>query len=121
MYQYDLLTEELTSTRIDEELWDPDYNHIVRHGAVDYSTGIYYFATSHNDPTSDAFALLAYNPNAEDGEGAVWRAGQLHTPNAFGDSGDMAFDSLGNLYFIVGAGSDATLYTAEGGQLSRVK
>lgn len=111
VYRYDLLTDNLNRERIPNEIWRADSNHIVRHGAVDYSTGIYYFATSQSG--YDAFSLIAYDPS----NGDVWLAGDIHTPGAVGDSGDMAFDSLGNLYFIVGAGSTAHLYTAPGGSL----
>lgn len=78
---------------------------------MDHSTGIYYFATSQSG--TNAFSLVAYDPTSQQ----VWLAGDIHTPGAVGDSGDMAFDSLGNLYFIVGAGSTAHLYTAEAGAL----
>lgn len=78
---------------------------------MDYSSGIYYFATSQTG--TNAFSLIAYDPATQQ----VWLAGDLHAPGAVGDSGDMAFDSLGNLYFIVGSGSTAHLYTGEAGSL----
>ncbi|PRI10043.1 hypothetical protein B4915_14085 [Leucobacter massiliensis] len=111
VYQYDLLTETLVSTRIPDEIWSADSNHTTRHGAVDLSTGMYYTATHRSN--SDEFTLIAYDLDAEE----VWLAGHLRTPGATGSSGDMAFDSLGNLYFIVGGQSAARQFTAPAGTL----
>ena len=111
VYQYDLLTEELTATRIPDSIWAADSNHITRHGAIDLSTGTYYFATHRNN--SDEFTLIAYDLDTHD----VWLAGHLLTPGASGSSGDMAFDSLGRLYFVVGGQNAAQQFTAPSGVL----
>ena len=111
VYQYDLLTGELTATRIPDSIWAADSNHTTRHGAIDLSTGIYYTATHRNN--TDEFTLIAYDLTS----GEVWLAGHLETPDASGSSGDMAFDSLGNLYFVVGGQSSARQFTAPAGSL----
>jgi hypothetical protein len=111
VYQYDLLTEELTSTRVPNEIWAADSNHVTRHGAIDLSTGVYYTATHRNN--TDEFTLIAYDLDTEE----VWLAGHLATPGASGSSGDMAFDSQGNLYFVVGGQSSARQFTAPAGSL----
>ncbi|WP_200331255.1 DUF5979 domain-containing protein [Leucobacter sp. L43] len=111
VYQYDLLTEELVTSRIPDEIWAADSNHTTRHGAVDLSTGIYYTATHRNN--TDEFTLIAFDFATED----VWLAGHLATPGASGSSGDMAFDSLGNLFFVVGGQSSARQFTGPAGSL----
>ncbi|NEE03468.1 DUF5979 domain-containing protein [Phytoactinopolyspora halotolerans] len=131
IYRYDLLTQTLETIPIPHNVYVPDSEHVVRHGAVDQSTGVYYFTTHRTGAGQETlFTLIAYNaavdpgsPFLEDGSPNpdypenVWIAGTVNTPDAPGVSGDLAFDSKGNIFYIVGQDQTAALYTGPGGQL----
>lgn len=131
IYRYDLLTETLDTIPVPYNVWLPDSEHVIRHGAVDPSTGVYYLTTHRSGAGQEnRFSVIAYNPAVDPGEPElddgspnpdypenVWIAGTIDTPGAPGVSGDMAFDSKGNLFYVVGQNETAALYTGPGGQL----
>lgn len=97
VYQYDVVEDKITSFPAANNSSDAEKdNYRTRRGGVDLSTGIYYYSTS-ADPASTTHYLYALNPVS----GESWYVGKVNTQHS-GQSGDLAFDDQGNMYFVVG-------------------
>ena len=94
IYKYDAAADTLTTTPA-PPLGTTDDNAQVRRGGVNLKTGVYYYSTTRTtDPR--VHNLYALNPAGE-----TWYVGTVTTEQA-GSSGDLAFDSEGRMYFVVG-------------------
>ncbi len=106
VYQYDVVLDEIKSFSAANNSTPTSPardNYRTRRGGVDLNTGIYYYSTSTvTDSVGTGNAkthyLYALNPTS----GVSWYVGKVNTQHS-GESGDLAFDGQGNMYFVVGS------------------
>jgi hypothetical protein len=113
IYQYDAVTGAVTTFNAAKGGTAND-NGLVRRGGVDLKTGIYYYSTTqlNGSAATAVHNLYALNPST----GASWYVGTVTTQHA-GASGDLAFDNLGNMYFVVGINNNAYVNVYDGRDL----
>ncbi len=106
VYQYDVVLDEINSFSAanDSNPTSPARdNYRTRRGGVDLNTGIYYYSTSTLTSSVDpGEAKTHYLYALDPGSGVSWYVGKVNTQHS-GESGDLAFDSQGNMYFVVGS------------------
>jgi LPXTG-motif cell wall-anchored protein len=112
IYQYDAQTGSIKTFNAANN--GPNDNYRVRRGGVNLLNGIYYYSTTRQDsqenPTN-VNNLYALNPQT----GQSWYVGAVNTrADAAGQSGDLAFDNQGNMYFVVGQNGYAYVYVYSG-------
>lgn len=111
IYRYDA-TNGLITTYDAAKGATPNDNGQVRRGGVNLANDVYYYSTTQGDSTSTVHNLYALNPSGES-----WYVGTVTTPGAAGQSGDLAFDNLGNMYFVTGSISNAHVSVYDGRDL----
>jgi LPXTG-motif cell wall-anchored protein len=116
IYQYDAQTGSVKTFNAANN--GPNDNYKVRRGGVNLLNGIYYYSTTRQDSNGNPTAvnnLYAFDPAANNGQGVSWYVGAVNTrADAAGQSGDLAFDNQGNMYFVVGQNSSAYVYVYSG-------
>jgi hypothetical protein len=112
IYQYDAQTGGVKTFNAANN--GPNDNYRVRRGGVNLLNGIYYYSTTRQDSqgnVTNVNNLYALNPQT----GQSWYVGAVNTRgDAAGQSGDLAFDNQGNMYFVVGQNGYAYVYVYSG-------
>lgn len=76
-------------------------------GAVDPRSGVYYYGGYNGS----VMTLYAYDP----ANGSTWGpVAEIDAPGAPGSNGDVAFDTLGRLYFVASSAATSNLYVYNG-------
>ncbi|MEP9385022.1 isopeptide-forming domain-containing fimbrial protein [Nocardioides sp. KR10-350] len=115
IYRYDFTTGELQWWSTPGTPSGTGDNLRVRRGAADPTTGVYYFSTSNDDPTTTAEDYVTHNLYAfrYAGSGSqAWYVGTIRTPSYGGQSGDFDFTASGDLIFVTGGQESGGNYAA---------
>ena len=118
IYRYNSVTGDLDSWTAPDTSAQANNNNQVRRGAVDLSTGIYYYSTTmvvpkdsskpynsktnpYTEESQRTHYIYGFDPFANGGQGGAWYAGSVQTPKG-AQSGDITFDYQGNMYMSAG-------------------